>query len=356
MVGMTIDYALLALINTFIAATAGRRREFALQRLIGATRGQILRMMSVEALLIFAGGVVLGTVVAVATFSRGGGATARMPVERRGRGRMIVNSAQADAWNGYEGEHWAAHDDRFDAVNSGFNDHVLELVDGGDRVLDIGCGNGQLTRLAAAKALHATGVDLSGPMLARARARAANVSNVTFEQGDAQVHPWPDGSFDLAVSRFGVMFFADPVAAFANVRRGLRPGGRLAFLCMTALAGTDLGRVFAAMAPYLPQPTGPDGTGPTSFADPARTRSVLTDAGFDGVTCTRVAADQVWGRNVADATNFMSAWGPVRYHMTQAGPEIAARAREALTAALQPYADADAVRLRGTAWLVRATA
>lgn len=269
---------------------------------------------------------------------------------------MIVNTAQSEAWNGYEGEHWATNDDRFDAVNSGFNEFLLDAVENGDRLLDVGCGNGQLTRLAAGRAAHATGVDLSGPMLARARARSANVPNVTFEQGDAQIHPWPDDAFDIAVSRFGVMFFADPVAAFANVRRGLRPGGRLAFVCMTALAGTDIGRVFAAMAPFLPQPTGPDGTGPTSFADPERSRSVLTEAGFADVTCTRVAADQVWGRNVGDAADFMCDWGPVRHHMTQAGPEFAARAREALTAALQPYADADAVRLRGTAWLVRATA
>jgi SAM-dependent methyltransferase len=271
---------------------------------------------------------------------------------------MIVNRAQADAWNSYEGQHWAQHDDRYDAVYGGFNDHVLNLVDPADRVLDIGCGNGQLTRLAAARATHATGVDLSTPMLATARARAAaaGITNVTFEQGDAQVHPWPDGAFDIAVSRFAITFFADPVAAFTNIRRGLRPGGRLALLCMTALAGTDLGRVFAAMAPYVPQPTGPDGTGPTSFADPARPTAILTESGFGAITCTRVVADQIWGRNVTDATAFLCDWGPVHHHLTEAGPDAAARARAALAAALQPYADADAVRLRGTAWLIRATA
>ncbi|HEX9337000.1 MAG TPA: class I SAM-dependent methyltransferase [Pseudonocardiaceae bacterium] len=273
-------------------------------------------------------------------------------------GSDTVNTAQAEAWNGYEGEHWAAHDDRYDAVNSGFNHYLLEGIDGADRVLDIGCGNGQLTRLAAGRARHATGVDLSGPMLARARARATaeQVANVSFEQGDAQVYPWADGAFDVALSRFAVMLFADPVAAFANVRRALRPGGRLAFVTMTGLDGTDLGRVLDAMAPYLPRPTGPDGTGPTSFADPGRTRSVLTDAGFAGITCTRIEADQVWGRNAADAASFMGDWGPVRHHLAQASPDDAAHARQALTAALAPYADADAVRLRGTAWLVRATA
>ncbi|SFW43515.1 class I SAM-dependent methyltransferase [Amycolatopsis australiensis] len=267
----------------------------------------------------------------------------------------IVNTAQAEAWNGYEGEHWASHADRYDAVNSGFNDYVLDHVRPEDRVLDIGCGNGQLTRLAAARARSATGVDLSGPMLATARERAAEVPNVRFEQGDAQVHPFPEGGFDVALSRFGVMFFADPVAAFANVRRALSPGGRLAFLCMTALAGTDLGRVFGAMAAYLPQPTGPDGSGPTSFANPDRTKAVLTEAGFEEVECTRVEADQIWGRDVPDAAGFISNWGPVRHHLSMVDNATAAKATEALTEALRRFATPEAVRLRGTAWLVTAT-
>jgi SAM-dependent methyltransferase len=274
----------------------------------------------------------------------------------------IVNTAQAQAWNGYEGEHWAAHVDRYDAVNSGFNAFLLDATAIGerDRVLDVGCGNGQLTRLAARRARlgHASGVDLSGPMLARARAsaEAQNVPNVSFEQGDVQVYPFPEGAFDVALSRFGVMFFADPVAAFANVGRALRPAGRLAFLCMTEFAGTDLGAVFGAMAPYLPRPTGPERSGPTSFADPEHTRFVLAGAGFQDITCTHVEADQIWGRDVADATEFITGWGPVRYHMEQAGPDAAAHARDALTAALRSFAEPGAVRLRGTAWLVTAVA
>ncbi|MFC7304112.1 class I SAM-dependent methyltransferase [Streptomyces monticola] len=274
----------------------------------------------------------------------------------------IVNTAQAEAWNGYEGEHWATHDDRYDAVNSGFNDFVLDAAGVGerDRVLDIGCGNGQLTRLAARRARlgEVSGVDLSGPMLATARARtqAEGLGNLSFVQADAQVHAFAPGSFDVAMSRFGVMFFADPVAAFTNIRRALAPAGRLAFLCMTDLDGTDLGRVFAAMEPYLPRPTGQDGTGPTSFADPARSRAVLSGAGFGDIGCERVEADQIWGRDVADAAGFMADWGPVKYHLGLVDPEAAARARGALETALRPFAGPDAVRLRGTAWLVTAVA
>jgi SAM-dependent methyltransferase len=268
----------------------------------------------------------------------------------------IVNTAQSEAWNGYEGQHWATHDDRYDAVNGGFNKYLLDEITARDQVLDIGCGNGQLTRLAAAKAAGAMGVDLSAPMLATARTRAADVPNVTFNQGDAQVHPFDEGEFDIAISRFGVMFFADPVAAFTNIHGALTPQGRLAFLCMTALDGTDLGQVFDSMNDYLPRPTGSDGTGPTSFADPDRSKKVLTEAGFHDITATYVQADQIWGKDIPDAVEFMCDWGPVRYHMNLAGPETAAQARQALTAALEPFASPEGVRFRGTAWLVRATA
>ena len=108
------------------------------------------------------------------------------------------------------------------------------------------------------------------------------------------------------------------------------------------------------MAPHLSRPTGADGTGPTSFADPARTRSVLTAAGFQDIACTHVEADQVWGSDIADAAEFISGWGPVKYHMGLVGPDAAARARDALTVALRSFVEPGAVRMRGTAWLVTA--
>ncbi|MEU7983790.1 methyltransferase domain-containing protein [Streptosporangium canum] len=276
----------------------------------------------------------------------------------------IVNTEQADAWNGYEGNHWADHQDRYDAVNSGFNDHLLAAAAVGerDRVLDVGCGNGQVTRLAARRARlgHATGIDLSAPMLQRARAAAAGegVGNVAFERGDAQVHPLPAAGFDVAVSRFGIMFFADPVAAFANIGRALRPGGRLAFLSLRKMSDNDLGPVFTAMAEHLPArpaTTGPGAPGPESLADPDRIREVLTGAGFEAVTSVPVDAPQLWGRDAEDAAGFLGAWGPVRFILDQVDPAAAARARDALTEALRAHEEPGAVRLRGAAWLVTAT-
>ncbi|WP_433332806.1 class I SAM-dependent methyltransferase [Spirillospora sp. CA-294931] len=270
----------------------------------------------------------------------------------------IVNVGQSDAWNGYEGGHWADHDTRFNAVNSGYNEAVLTgaRIGAGGRVLDIGCGTGQLTRLAARRGRAAAGLDLSEPMLAKARDRAAEegVANVRFERGDAQVHPFEEGAFDAVVSRFGVMFFADPVAAFGNIRRALAPGGRLAFVCMTDLEGTDLGTVFGAMAPYLPPPAEADAkdAGPTSLAEPDRVRAILTEAGYLDLAITEVEADQLWGLDTADAAAFMAAWGPVKYHLGRVDAPTADKARAALAEALLPMERDGAVRLRSTAWLV----
>ncbi|HEY2699385.1 MAG TPA: methyltransferase domain-containing protein [Pseudonocardiaceae bacterium] len=272
----------------------------------------------------------------------------------------IVNTAQAEAWNGYEGEHWASNDDRFDKVNGGYNATLLDAAGIGtdDAVLDIGCGNGQLTRQAALRAKRASGVDLSEPMLATARARAAeeSVGNVDFFRGDAQVHPFESGSLDVALSRFGVMFFADPVAAFTNVHRALRPSGRLAFLCLDEFDRSDVGRVFEAMQTWVPWPTGQRNSGPTSLADPEHTEELLTTAGFHDVTQTPVQAEQWWGTDATDAAAFMASWGPVHYHLGLVGAAAARRATGAMTEALRAFEGPAGVVLRGHAWLVSAQA
>ncbi|MEU2613481.1 methyltransferase domain-containing protein [Micromonospora sp. NPDC007271] len=272
----------------------------------------------------------------------------------------IVNEHQEQAWNGYEGRHWAAHQTRYDAINSGFNEALLDAVGPGDRVLDLGCGNGQLTRLAARRSGtgHAVGVDLSAPMLDRARASAADegVENVDFVRADAQVHPFPPAAFDVALSRFGVMFYADPVAAFANVRRALRPGGRLAFVCLDDVQRGDLGAVLAPLAVHLP-PTDTDGSAtgePLSFADPAAVRSVLADAGFVDVACDARQEAGTWGRDATDAGDFLAGWGPIRHRLGPLDPSVTERFRAALVEAMRPYEGPEGVRLRNAAWLVTA--
>ncbi|MEU9115294.1 class I SAM-dependent methyltransferase [Streptomyces sp. NPDC048483] len=276
--------------------------------------------------------------------------------------QQSVNTAQETAWNGYEGTHWARNQDRWDAVNAGFNEALFAAAAIGarDHVLDVGCGAGCTTRLAGRRAAggRAMGLDLSGPMLERARASTAQerLANVTFEQGDAQTHPLPTAGFDVVISRFGVMFFADPVAAFGNLRRALRPGGRMAFVCGAGPEGNEWLQAVTALRTYLPVGDfGVPGTpGMFSLADPERIREVLSAAGFTDITANRATGYGTWGRDAGDAAALLLDSGPGRHLTGQVAPEVQDRARTALTDALRGHEDGDGVRLRGTGWLVTA--
>lgn len=275
----------------------------------------------------------------------------------------IVNTEQAQAWNGPEGSSWARDQDRWNAVNEGFNEPLLDAagIAGDHRTLDLGCGSGQTTRLAALRAPrgHALGLDLSGPMLAEARTRAERegVTNASFVQGDTQVHPFEEGSFDAAVSRYGVMFFSDPVAAFGNVRRALRPGGRLAFITPADAALNGWVTAMASLRDFLPVGDfGRSGQpGMFSLAAPDRIRAVLAEAGFTGIGTARTEAYGTWGHGAEDAAAFLLDTGPGRHLMEQADAATRARARRALTGHLSTHEVADGtVRLLSTSWLVTA--
>ncbi|MFF9481244.1 class I SAM-dependent methyltransferase [Streptomyces sp. NPDC014733] len=276
----------------------------------------------------------------------------------------IVNTEQQRFWDGDEGVHRAAHRDRWEAVNAGFTEPLLTAaaIRADDRVLDIGCGSGCTTRLAARQAYRggATGLDLSAPMLEKAResARRDGPANVTFVQGDAQAHPFPPGGLDVAISRFGVMFFADPVGAFAHLRRALRPGGRLAFVCGAADADNEWLQAVLVLRDHLPLGDfgRPGAPGAFSLGGPDEIRGVLTAAGFTGVTTERVAAYGAWGRDADDAADFLLGSGHGRHWTSRADPATVARARTALTDRLRVYEEHGAVRLCNAARLVTATA
>ncbi|MEV4878524.1 class I SAM-dependent methyltransferase [Streptomyces cyaneofuscatus] len=275
----------------------------------------------------------------------------------------VVNTEQAQAWNGPEGAHWARNQDRWNAVNEGFNEPLLDAarIAGDHRTLDLGCGSGQTTRLAALRASggHALGLDLSGPMLAEARIRAERegVANASFVQGDTQVHPFEEGSFDAAVSRYGVMFFADPVAAFGNVRRALRPGGRLAFVTPADAALNGWVTAMTALRDFLPVGDfgAPGLPGMFSLAAPDHIREVLTAAGFTAIEAARTQAYGTWGHGAEDAAAFLLDTGPGRHLMEQTDATARDRARHALTDHLRAHETADGtVRLLSTSWLVTA--
>lgn len=275
----------------------------------------------------------------------------------------VVNTDQAQAWNGYEGTHWARNQERWDAVNVGFNEPLLAAaaITEQDRVLDIGCGAGCTTRLAARQATRgrAMGLDLSAPMLERAResARREGLGNVTFEQADAQVHAFEPGGFDAVVSRFGVMFFADPLAAFTNIAGALRPGGRMAFVCGADARHNEWLQAMMELRAFLPigEFGAPGSPGMFSLADPDHTRAMLSAAGFENITATHVEAYGTWGKDADEAAAFLLGSGPGRHLTEQVDQQARDRARQALTDNLRTHETHGAVRLRNTGWLITAT-
>jgi SAM-dependent methyltransferase len=275
----------------------------------------------------------------------------------------IVNTHQSEAWNGYEGRHWADNHEHYEKGNEEFDTLLFDAAAVGetDNVLDVGCGNGGTTRLAAWRASRGRvlGVDLSVPMLTRARelAEADGLENVTFERGDAQVFPFSGGEFGVAISRFAIMFFSDPVAAFGNIRRALRPGGRVAFLAMTAGPRNQLLPVFGTVHQHItvPEPDDqPASAGPLSLADPGHVRAVFDGAGYTDIDVSPVEARTWWGSDVADAVEFIAGWGPVQHAFTYGTQGQIDAVRTDLAEALRPYDTADGVWMRSTANLITA--
>jgi SAM-dependent methyltransferase len=228
----------------------------------------------------------------------------------------------------------------------------------GESVLDIGCGGGE-TALDLARAVApdgtVVGIDLSAAVLAFAQ-RAAK-GRVRFIQADAQVFPFEPASFDAAFSRFGVMFFADPTAAFINIRRSLRPNGRLAFACWRALVENPLDSLpLSAASAHLPPQSAhdPDAPGPFAFANPDRVRGILERAGFAEIEIT-AHDDQVGSGDLDTMLAVCSRVGALGKILRE-NPELRAAALPAVRSALAAYDGPDGVRLNAAIWVVTARA
>ena len=235
------------------------------------------------------------------------------------------NADQVCYWNGEVGQRWARDADRLDAAFRPLTDALVRhaAVRPGERVMDVGCGCGDLTgRLAeqAGPGGAVLAVDVSQPMLEHARARISTEGRapITWTQADAAVLPCAKVGYDVLASRFGVMFFADPLAAFRHLRLSLRPGGRLAMLCWRPAADNAWVAVpRAAMLQIVPEPPPlpPLAPGPFAFADAAHAGAMLARAGFTGVSSMAVAAQlQVpstpGGSQLEDAVRFVTECGP----------------------------------------------
>jgi SAM-dependent methyltransferase len=229
----------------------------------------------------------------------------------------------------------------------------------GERVLDIGCGGGvtsaELARQVGPNG-EVVGVDVSDVILDVARQRYAGVANLRFDAGDAQSMALPARAFDLITSRFGVMFFEDPVAAFGNLRASLGSGGRLVFMCwrtppenpwMTMPAAA----VFGVLGP--PPPPDPEAPGPFAFGAADRVRRILGESGFVDIALEPIDVPVDLG-SIERAVRLMSELGPAAALLEDASEKDRARAIEAVAAALRPFATADGLKLPSAAWVVSA--
>ena len=274
----------------------------------------------------------------------------------------IANAEQAAAWDGHEGEAWTEHADRYDRASCRHWQRFLDagVISASTDVLDIGCGTGKSTRDVARIAAEGSvvGVDLSAKMLQRAREQtdAAGLTNVTYVQGDAQVHPFEADAVDVAMSSFGAMFFNDPVAAFTNIGRGLRSGGTLAVLAWRELRRNEWLmelRSALAMGRQLPEPP-PEAPTPFSLADPDRVRRILGDAGYTDVGFEPVDEPVDFGRDVDDAFAFTQVMGIVEGLSHDLDADARATAMDNIRKLLGEHETSEGVLLGASAWLITA--
>lgn len=275
---------------------------------------------------------------------------------------MSANQDQIDYWNGPAGERWAEAQESLDKNLLSISAALLSFVavKSGENVLDVGCGCATTT-LAYADAAggHArvVGVDISGPMLSLARKRAGS-RPVQFIQADASAHPFKP-EFDVVASRFGVMFFADPASAFDNIRKALKPGGRLRFVCWRAMMDNQWATVpLMAARDLLPaqEPPDPNAPGPFAFADSARLRAILERAGFKNVTAEKLDSVMNMAPTAREAAQFSLGIGPLARASAECDDATKAKIVVRVTEAMKKFETANGVAPPAACWLVGASA
>ncbi|MEM7077025.1 MAG: class I SAM-dependent methyltransferase [Pseudomonadota bacterium] len=271
----------------------------------------------------------------------------------------MSNEEQKAYWNGKAGDTWTDAQERMDAMLAPISAAVLEFAapQAGERVIDVGCGCGETSLAMAARGAAVWGVDISERMLARAQERAAGLAEVAFSLSDAATQDYT-ADHDLIFSRFGVMFFADPTAAFANLRTGLTPDGRMAFVCWQAPRDNPWVSVGGRIVqPYLAEPeTPPDprAPGPFAFADADYLRAILTDAGFASVEIEPLGCELRLGADVEEALDMQAQVGPIARALAELDDEDLASVRAELGAELAQAQREDGIYLAAACWLVRA--
>jgi ubiquinone/menaquinone biosynthesis C-methylase UbiE len=276
------------------------------------------------------------------------------------------NADQIAYWNGPGGQHWTDRQQSQDILLAPVADILIDRAGAraGERIVDVGCGCGATTIAFAERvgpAGHVGGIDISAPMLARARQMAPAGAPIDFILADATVYPFEPAGVDLVVSRFGVMFFAEPAVSFANMRRALRPSGRLTFACWREPRDNPwlmlpLQAVYNHV-PKLPQ-LGPEDPGPFAFASEARVHRVLGEAGFQEIAVERcdLQLDIAIGRGLDAAVEGALEIGPASRALADQPPNVIAAAANSIPEALAPFAKGQTVPLGASVWIVTARA
>lgn len=272
---------------------------------------------------------------------------------------MSDNSQQIEYWNGKAGATWVAAQERLDRMLEPLSARAVAAAatQAGERVIDVGCGCGTTTLALAASGASVWGVDISAPMLALAKARAAGLDNVAFSEGDAATHHYT-ADHQLIFSRFGVMFFADPRSAFANMRTSLTGDGRMVFLCWQAPRENPWVSVGGmALQPFLPEPAtpiDPRAPGPFAFADRDYLNGMLKDAGFVDIQIEDVRETVHVADSLDEAMAFQSEIGPAARALTELEGDQRDQALAAVRSALSERMTDSGLHLGAATWLVSA--
>ena len=276
---------------------------------------------------------------------------------------VAVNAEQAEDWNGASGQEFIEQRERHQRMLGRLTARLLAAaqIQDGENVLDVGCGCGDVTILAARAtgSGHALGADFSRILVAEARrlAAAAGAANARFEVADVQVHPFGAGIFDVVLSSFGVMFFDDPAAAFGNLRKALRRGGRLALLCWRTREENPIFTFgFAGAAAILGLRELPGPSAAFSLADTGQVGALLSDAGFGGIECKKADEPMLVGRDVDDVLEYERASPTATEILAGLSPAQAAELTRQVRDRLVAYASPDGVTIPGAAWIVTAQA
>lgn len=276
-----------------------------------------------------------------------------------------VNAPQIEYWNGPVGERWAGLADTQDIILAALGSTAMDACDiqVGHAVLDVGCGSGtttiEITRRVGARG-RVLGIDISTPMLdiGRARLEALNTDSVTLVNSDVATYRFEAQTFDRVYSRFGVMFFVEPIVAFTNIRSSMKSGGRLAFVCwQSAAKNTYMGMPLEIALRHVPTPppADADAPGPLAFANPDRVRHILSRAGFVDINLEPLETLVPLGADVPETVGKLIEMGPVSRLLNNASEDIKARVEIDLGEALAEFQTVNGVMINSATWIVSAT-